>query len=106
MGPKGQSKKEIEEIKKGWYVEIIHDTPINVRLEPNSDAKSIGQVKKGEVYKALDVDNESSNTYYWYKIDYKGKEGWIASGRKIFWVNDYNNPTDIMVPHVYFDSDI
>ncbi len=98
------SEKKLEEIKKGWYIEIIYDSPINVRKEANANSAPLGVVKKGEIYKVLDIDLESSNTYFWYKIDFNGEEGWVASGRKRHWVNDYNNPTDIMTPEITFES--
>ncbi len=99
-----KEKKEEENIKNGWYIEIIYDKPINVRSEASAEAKSLGKVNKGEIYKVLDIDTESSTVYYWYKIEYKGKEGYVASGRKKFWVKDYNNPKDIMTPQITFES--
>ena len=98
-------KANIEEIKKGWYVEITYQTPINVRLEPNENAKAVGKVNKGEIYRALDVDTKSSDIYFWYKIDYNGEEGWIASVRKNPWVEDHNNPIDILTPKITFAED-
>lgn len=99
-----QNKKYIEEVKKGWYVEIIYDQPINVRDLPSTDGEILGKAKKGEVYKVLDVNTEGK-IYYWYKIEYKGEEGWIASGKKIHWVKDVGNPNDIADPVIkYYDS--
>lgn len=98
-----QNKKKIEEIKKGWYIEIIYDKqPINVRDKASTDGKSLGMVNKGEIYKVLDVDTVSSNKFYWYLIEYKDGKGYVASGRKIHWVNDVNNPNDIQVPTIKF----
>ena len=96
---------EIEDIKKGWYIEITYDEPINVRESAKTKSDSLGTVSKGEVYKVLDVDT-SQSVYYWYKIDYKGKTGWVASGKKNHWVKDVNNPNDIAVPEIKFDSDV
>lgn len=100
-----QNKKYIEEVKKGWYVEIIHEQPINVRDMPSTDGESLGKVKKGEFYKVLDVNTESK-IYYWYKIEYKGDEGWIASGKKVHWVKDINNPNDIADPVIKYYDDV
>lgn len=100
-----KEEKRIEEIKKGWYVEIIYKEPINVRESASSSSKAIGQVKNGEIYKVLDI-NVNNSTYYWYKIEYKDTEGWIASGRKIHWVNDVNNPTDIATPVIKFEDNV
>ena len=96
------NNKKIEEIKKGWYIEVIHDVPINVRDQASTKGKTLGTVSKGEVYKVLDVDTISSNTFFWYKIEYNNTKGYVASGRKIHWVNDYNNPNDIQVPTIRF----
>ena len=97
--------KRIEEIKKGWYVEITYKEPIKVRDNYNTKGKEIGTVNKGEVYKVLEV-NLDSKIYYWYKIEYKNTTGWIASKRKSPWVNDVNNPTDIATPEIKFKSDV
>ncbi len=94
-------EKRIEEIEKGWYVKILHEEAINVRDKPSSNGKALGEVKKGEVYKVLDINTDSS-VYYWYKIEYKDTVGWIASGRKIKWVEDVNNPNDIATPVIKF----
>lgn len=100
-----KEKKRIEEIKKGWYVEIIYDTPINVRDLPSTKGKELGKVEKGEIYKVLDVNTDSS-IYNWYKIEFEDTEGWIASGTKIHWVNDVNNPNDIAVPVIKYFEDV
>jgi len=100
-----KEKERIEEIKKGWYVEIIHKDPINVRSEASTNGKELGKVEKGEIYKVLDVDMDSS-AYYWYKIEYKDTIGWIASGKKIHWVNDVNNPNDIATPIIKYYDDV
>ena len=101
-----KEKERIEEIKKGWYVEIIYEDPINVRDMPSTSGKELGQVEKGEIYKVLDVNMENSS-YYWYKIEYEDYvEAWIASGRKIHWVDDVNNPNDIAVPVIKYYDDV
>ena len=96
--------KYVEEVKKGWHVVITYDQPINVRSIPSTDGESLGKVKKGEVYKVLDINYEGK-IYYWYKIEYKGEPGWIASGKKNHWVDDVGNPNDIADPVIkYYDS--
>ena len=101
---KVEEKKYIEEVKKGWYIEITYDQPINVRDIPSTEGEVLGKAKKGEVYKVLDVKTDAK-TYYWYKVEYKNDIGYIASGKKIHWVNDVNNPNDIAVPIIkYYDS--
>jgi len=100
-----KEEKRIEKIKEGWYIEVIYDKPINVRTLPNAKSESLGTVKKGEIYKVIDVNLESS-TYFWYKIEYGKEEGWVASGRKIHWVNDINDPVDIAVPEIKFNDNV
>lgn len=96
----------IKEAKKGWYVEVIHKEPINVREEPNTKGKIIGKAKVGGIYKAIDIKTDNS-IYYWYKIILEnGDEGWIASGKKIHWVNDANNKIDIATPEIKYYEDV
>lgn len=99
-----KEEARLEEIKKGWYVEITNDY-INVRDDAHANANQLGEVHKGEIYEVLDM-NFDNTAYYWYKIDYNGKEAWIASRRKSPFVNDYNNPTDIAVPEIKFYEDV
>jgi len=99
-----KEEARIEEIKKGWYVEITNEY-INVRDDAHANANLLGTVNEGEVYEVLDM-NFDNTAYYWYKIDYKGTEAWIASRRKSPFVNDYNNPTDIAVPEVKFHDSV
>ena len=99
-----KNDKYIEEVKNGWYVEIIYNDPINVRDMPSTDGENIGKAKKGEFYKVLDIDT-SKKIYNWYKIEFKGEEGWIASGKKVHWVKDVNNQNDIAVPEIkYYEN--
>lgn len=100
-----KEKGRIEEIKKGWYIEITYDDPINVRESASASSESLGKVNKGEIYKVLDINYESS-AYYWYKIEYGDIEGWVASGKKKHWVNDVNNPNDIATPVIKYYDDV
>ncbi len=100
-----QNKQRLEEIKKGWYVEIIKEY-INVRESADSYSDKLGEVKMGEIYQVIEVDTETDPSYYWYKISYKNKEAWIASGKKKHWVKDYNNPIDIAIPIIKFYEDV
>ena len=94
----------IEEIKKGWYIEIKEEY-INVREDSNTSAKILGKALKGTVYKVIDM-NFDNGAYYWYKIEYDGNEAWIASKKSNPYVNDYNNPKDIAVPVIKYHEDI
>ena len=99
-----KEKARIEEIKKGWYV-LITNEYINVREDKNANSEKIGEVKEGEVYKVLDVDT-SSSAYYWYNIEYKDITGWIASGKKIKYLKDMNNPRDIAIPEIKYHDGV
>ena len=99
-----REEARIKEIKKGWYVEITNDY-INVRDDAHANANLLGTVKIGEVYEVLDM-NFDNTAFYWYKIDYKGNEAWIASRRKKPYLKDFNNPTDIAVPEVKFEENL
>lgn len=52
---------------------IVTADVLNVRKGPGTAYDVIGQTGKGEVHKLFSESNG------WYKIDYKGKEGWISS---------------------------
>ena len=94
----------IEEIKKGWYVEITSEY-INVRDDAHANANLLGKVLEGEVYEVLDM-NFDNISYYWYKIDYNGNDAWIASKRKSPYLKDFNNPTDIATPIIKYYDDV
>ncbi len=100
-----KDEERIAEIKKGWYVEVIYKDPVNVRSDANSKSELLGKTDKNGIYKALDVDI-SNNYYNWYKIEFKGKVGWIASGKKTPWVKDVNNPNDIADPIIKYYEDV
>lgn len=73
-----------------WKVEITNNY-INVRSKPSSRETKIGEVKKKEKYNILEIYLEDNN-YVWYKINFKGKDGWIASSRDNPYVKEINNP--------------
>ena len=53
-----QNKKEearISEIKKGWYLEILTDE-LNVREKGSKNSNLLKTVKKGDIFKVLDVE--------------------------------------------------
>lgn len=94
-------KKYIEEVKKGWYVEILNDY-INVRKKPDQYSSKIGIVNKKEVYEVVDFNADDPN-HYWYLIKLKnGSEGWISNRTNGSYLKDYNNPTDIAIPIIQF----
>jgi hypothetical protein len=65
-----KNKKYIEEVKNGWYVEIIYDKPINVRDMPSTEGESIGKAKKGEFYKKSPISKCSQN----FILQFKNRE--------------------------------
>ena len=94
------NERDIEEIKKGWHVEIENDY-INIRKEASATADILGEVKKGEVYKVVEV--ETVGNTYWYKIEYeKDKYGWIFNSNSSDYLEDNNNPEDIAAPTLKF----
>ena len=98
------NERNIEEIKKGWHVEIENDY-INIRKEASATADILGEVKKGEVYKVLEV--ETVGDTYWYKIEYeKDKYGWIFNSNSSDYLEDNNNPEDIAAPTFKFFNDV
>lgn len=95
-------EKRIEEIKKGWYVEIQNPT-ITIRKEANRNSAELGKVNKGEVYAVFDMQIFGENR--WYKIEYKkGKYGWVANPAGTKYLDDPQNPEDIMVPIIRFKN--
>lgn len=98
------NERDIEEIKKGWHIEVENDY-INIRKEASATADILGEVKKGEVYKVVDV--ETVGNTYWYKIEYeKDKYGWIFNSSSSDYLDDVNNPEDIAAPTLKFYESI
>ncbi len=95
----------VNTIKKGWYVEILYDKGINIRADHNTESEAVSTAETGKVYKVLDIYLDSK-VYYWYKIEYKGGEGWVANKRGERWLKDGNNPNDIAAPTIKFKEDI
>ncbi len=82
---------ELEAEKNAWKVEIINDK-INVRSKPDRFEALVGEVKKGNVYKVIDI-NLDDDQYVWYQIELNGsRTGWIASHRNEPYVREINNP--------------
>lgn len=98
------NERNIEEIKKGWHIEVENDY-INIRKEASATADILGEVKKGEVYKVLEV--EAVGNTYWYKIEYeKDKYGWIFNSNNNDYLEDVNNPEDIASPTLKFYENV
>ena len=103
-----KEEKRIEEVKKGWYVEITVDE-LKVRDDHDrfSYNKSKMVVKKGEIYKALEYYVGKGDNYYnWYKIEFKdGTNGWIANTKDGKNLIDYNNEEDVATPVIKYFSE-
>lgn len=92
------------EIKKGWYVEVVA-SEVNIRKYADRNSSELGKAKKGEVYRATDMEVYKGN--YWYKIEYeKDKYGWIANPKDTTYLIDGNNPEDIAPPTIRFFESI
>ena len=102
-----KEKKRIEEIKKGWYVEVL-TKELNVRKDSDKYSASLGKVKKGDIFAVLDVYTGGVMT--WYKIEYHGEyagdTGWIANDSKHTYLKDVNSPEDIYKPTLKFNDAI
>lgn len=96
--------KKIKEIKDGWHIEI-HADYINIREKADRYSKSNSTVKKGEVYKVLDIFLDDPS-FYWYNIQIDDKTtGWVANPIKGTYLYDYNNPKDIIAPTIKLKSE-
>ena len=108
---KKNEEKRIAEIKKGWYIEVVNDY-INVRDEANSTSVRISKVKKGEVYKVLDlVNKKKEKECYWYHIELKnGETGYVCNPKgdnaKIKYLNDFNDPNDLYTPKISYKESV
>lgn len=101
---KKAEEARIEEVKKGWHVEILTEY-INVREEPDRYSYSPSTVKQGEVYEVVENDLSDPNLY-WYLIKFKnGTTGWIANNTSGTYLQDNNNPNDIAIPIIKFKND-
>ena len=103
-----QNKKEearISEIKKGWYLEILTDE-LNVREKGSKNSNLLKTVKKGDIFKVLDVEVLGNNSF-WYKIEYEDdKVGFVYNTKTLNYLEDYNNPKDIASPILKFNENV
>mgnify|MGYP003305323855 CR=1 FL=1 len=83
-----------------FQIKVINDY-INIRESSNIEGEVLGTVNKGDIYNVLDIS--STDNHIWYKINYKGKKGYIASPK--------NNPyikelfTDKLVVNIFCTKD-
>lgn len=82
----GKNSVKPEEFKKIDIV--ITNEFINVREYANAYTDKLGQVQKGDKFKAIQKF-EGNPVYNWYLIEYeKGKFGWIASEKEFPYVEE------------------
>ena len=85
---------------------------INVREEASSLSTRVAKVKKGEVYKVLDlVNKKKEKECYWYHIELKnGKEGYVCNPKgdppKTKYLEDHNDPNDLYTPTIKYTESV
>lgn len=108
---KKTEESRIAKIKEGWYIVVVNDF-INVREEASSLSTKISKVKKGEVYKVLDlVKKKKEKECYWYHIELKnGDLGYVCNPKgdppKTKYLDDYNDPNDLYTPRISYKDEI
>ena len=84
---------------------VVDTTEEEKEVYVDEQGNILGEVKKGEVYKVVDV--ETVGNTYWYKIEYeKDKYGWIFNSSSSDYLDDVNNPEDIAAPTLKFYESI
>lgn len=69
-------KETIIQANSDFQIKVINDY-INIRSSSNIESEVLGSVNKGDIYNVLDISN--TENHIWYKINYKGETGYIAS---------------------------
>ncbi len=86
-----------------WHVVILNEY-LNVRTDHDVNATQIDTVRKGGKYRAVEVE-PNDEKYVWYKIELPtGEEGWIANTKDSVYLEDHNNPNDIVVPVIKYEE--
>ena len=104
-------EKRIAEIKKGWYIEVTNNY-INVRDEATTLSDRLGKIKKGEVYKVLDLVNKKKDKEcFWYHVELKdNKKGYVCDPKgdnnRGKYLIDHNDPTDLYTPTISYKEEI
>jgi hypothetical protein len=83
-----------------FQIKIINDY-INIRSSSNIEGEVLGTVNKGDIYNVLDIS--STENHIWYKIDYKGKKGYIASPKDKPYIEELYK--DKLVVNVFCTND-
>lgn len=93
-------KETIIQANSDFQIKIINDY-INIRSDYNTESKVLGTVNKDDIYNVLDITNTAN--HIWYKIDYKGKIGYIASPRIEPYIEELYN--DKLVVNIFCTKD-
>lgn len=93
-------KETIIQANSDFQIKIINNY-INIRSDSNVESKVIGSVNKGDIYNVLDITGKEN--HIWYKIDYKGKIGYIASPRTEPYIKELFS--DKLVVNVFCTTD-
>ena len=83
-----------------FQIKIINEY-INIRSSSNIEGEVLGTVNKGDIYNVLDIS--STENHIWYKIDYKGKKGYIASPKDKPYIEELYK--DKLVVNVFCTND-
>ena len=107
---KKAEESRLAEIKKGWYIEVAIDY-INVREDASSLSTRLTKVKKGQIYKVLDlVNKKKEKECYWYHIELKnGDTGYVCNPKNeksTQYLNDYNDPNDLYTPKISYKEEV
>ena len=84
MNMNGMQELNLEELEdvsggKSANQKIKATGDLNVRVEPNINAKIRGTISKGSKLDFLGEIRQDNRGVYWGKVRYKGKVGWVSS---------------------------
>ncbi len=89
-------KETIIQANSDFQIKVINNY-INIRSSSNIEGEVLGTVNKGDIYNVLDIT--STEHHIWYKINYKGKKGYIASPREEPYIKELYN--DKLVVNIF-----
>ena len=93
-------KETIIQVNSDFQIKVINKY-INIRSSSNLESKVLGSVNKGDIYNVLDISN--TEKHIWYKINYKGKTGYIASPKEEPYIKELFN--DKLVVNIFCTKD-
>lgn len=75
---KGNTKPK-QTVTDNAFTGFVTAGELNVRADPNGGAKRLGSFKKGEKVSVTGSVQENGKDIGWYRIDYKGKTGYVSA---------------------------